>query len=117
VQLGADIDCIGRVDRAVTFLDVLDFSFFVHYKRGAVRELELIVQDAVLLRHLPRHVAKQREFHSDFFGERLIGRGSVDADPKYGGVFSVDLSGVDTSLVCLEFFRSTAGESKDIKRQ
>lgn len=117
MELGADVDRIGGVDCAVAFLDVLDFSFFVHDKRGAVCELELVVQDAVFFRHLPRHIAKQRELHSDFFCECLVGRGCVDADAKNGGVLSVDLSGVDTSLVCLKFFRSTASERKDVKRQ
>jgi hypothetical protein len=117
VQLGADIDRVRRVDRAVAFLNVLDLSLLIHNERGAVRKLELIVQDAVLLRDLPRHVAQQRKLHSDFLGEGLVGGRSVNADAKYRGVFQVDLAGVDTSLVCLKFFRSTTGKGKDVECQ
>jgi hypothetical protein len=66
---------------------------------------------------LPCHVAQKRKFHSDFFGERGVGGRSVNADTQDGGVFRVDLAGIDTRLVCLKFFRSTARESQNVERQ
>lgn len=117
VQLGADVDCVRRIDRAVSFLDVLDLSLLIHNKRRAVRKLKLIVQDAVFLRDLPGHIAQQRKLYSDFFGEGLVGGRSVNADAKYCGVFQVDLARVDTSLVCLKLLRSTTGEGKNVECQ
>jgi len=117
VHRGADIDGVGRIDGAVAFLDVLDLALFVDDKRGAVRKLELIVQDAIIFRDLPGHIAQQREFHADFFGEGLVGGGSIDADAEDFGVFQVDLARIDTRLVSLQLFRSTARKGKNVKRQ
>lgn len=115
MQIRADVDRIGRIDGAVAFLDVLNFALFVHDERGAIGKLKLVVQDAVVLRHLPRHVAQQREFHSDFFGEGLIGGRSVNTDAEDFRVFQVDLARVDTRLVCLKLLGSTAGEGQHVK--
>jgi hypothetical protein len=117
VQVGADVDRVRRVNRTVAFLYVLDLALLVHDKRGAAGKLRLLVQDAILLRHLPCHVAQKWKFDSDFFGERGVGRGSVNADTQDGCVFEVDLARVDTRLVCLKFFRSTTGEGKNVERQ
>jgi hypothetical protein len=66
---------------------------------------------------LAGHVAKQGKFDSDFFGEGLVGRGSVDADAEDRGFLEVDLAGIDTRLVCLQFLRSTTGKGKNVKGQ
>ena len=115
VQLGANIDRVCRIDCAVAFLDVLDLSFFIDDERGAIGKLKLIIQDAVLLGDLARHIAEKRKCDSDLFGECGVGGKSVDADSEYGGVLEVDLTRVDTRLVCLQLFRSTTGESKHVE--
>ena len=117
VQVGADVDGVGGINRAVAFLYVRDLALLVHDKRSAVGKLKLIVQDAVLFRDLARHVAQERELDTDFLGERGVGGRSVNADTQDGGVLRVDLAGVDTRLVCLKFLRSTAGEGKNVERQ
>jgi len=117
VHRGADVDGVGRIDRAVAFLDVLDLALLVDDKRGAVGKLKLVVQDAVFLRHLPRHVAQQRKFHSDFFGERLVGGRSVNADAKDFCIFQIDLARIDTRLVSLQLFRSAARKGQNVERQ
>ena len=80
-------------------------ALLIHDKGGATRKLSFRVQDSVRLRDFARHVAKKREFDTDLFGERGVGRGSINADAKHSGVFEVDLDGVDTRLVSLKFFR------------
>jgi hypothetical protein len=117
VQAGADVDRVGWVDRAVAFLYVLDLALFVDDKRGAVRKLKLVVQDAVLFRDLPRHVAQKRKFDPDFFRECFVRRRRINADSQDLRVFQIDLARVDTSLVSLQFFRSTTGEGKNVERQ
>jgi hypothetical protein len=92
VQIGADVDRICGVNRAVAFLYVLDPALLVDDKCGAIGELKLIVQDAVFFRDLPRHIAQQREFDSDFLGEGCVGGGSVNADSQDRGVFQIDLA-------------------------
>ena len=117
VQAGTDVDRVRRINRAVAFLYVLDLALLVDDKRGAVGKLKLVVQDAVVFRDLPRHVAQKREFDSDFLGERFVGRRSVNTDAQDLGVFQIDLARVDTRLVSLKFFRSTTGEGKNVERQ
>lgn len=117
MQASADVDGVRWVNRTITFLYVLDLALLVYDKRGAIGELHLLVQDAVFLRDLAGHVAKKRKLDSDFFGESGVGGGSIDADAKDRSILKVDLARVDTSLVCLKFFRSTPGEGKHVERQ
>lgn len=117
MQAGADVDRVCRVNRAVAFLYMLDLALLVDDKRGAVGKLELVVQDAVFFRDLPRHVAQKRKFDPDFFGECFVGRRSIDTDSQDLGVLQIDLARVDTRLVSLKFFRSTTGEGKNVERQ
>jgi hypothetical protein len=115
MQLGADVDRIRRINRAVAFLDVLDFALLVDDEGGAIGKLKLVIQNAVFLGNLTRHIAEERKCDSDLFGECCVGGESVDADSKYCGVLEVDLAGIDTRLVCLQFFRSTAGKGKHVE--
>jgi hypothetical protein len=117
VQAGADVDRVGWVNRAVAFLYMLDLALFVDDKRGAIRKLKLVVQDAILFRDLPRHIAQKRKFHPDFFGESFVRGRRINADSQDLRVFQIDLARVDTSLVSLKLFRSTTGEGKNIERQ
>lgn len=117
MQASADVDRVRRINRAVAFLYVLDLALFVDDKRGAIGKLKLVVEDAVLFRDLPRHVAQEREFDPDLFCESFVGRRSVNADAQDLGVFQIDLARVDTRLVSLQFFRSATGEGKNVERQ
>jgi hypothetical protein len=117
VKVGADVDRVCRVDGAVAFLYVLDLALLVDDEGGAIGKLKLVIQDAVLLRDLARHVAEERKFDANFFGEGGVGGRSVNADAKDGGVFRVDLAGIYTRLVSLKFLRSTLGEGKNVERQ
>jgi hypothetical protein len=95
---------------------MLYLALLVHDKSRAARKLSFLIQNSVSLRNFARHVAKKREFDSDLLGERGVGRGSINADAKYCGVFEVDLARVDTRLVSLKFFGSSTGEGKHVER-
>lgn len=116
MQVRTDVDRVRRVNRTATFLDMLDLALLVHDKGGATGKLGFFIQDSVSLGNFALHVAEERKFHSDFLGKRRVGRGSINADAEYGGVFQVDLARVDTSLVSLKFFGSTTSEGKDVER-
>jgi hypothetical protein len=117
VQAGANVDRIRWVNRTITFLHVLDLALLVHNKGGATSKLGLLIEDPVCFRNLTGHVTEKRKFHSDFFGERGVGRRSINADAEHRGVLGVDLARVNTSLVCLQFFGSTTGEGKHVECQ
>jgi hypothetical protein len=88
----ADVDRVSRIDSTAAFLDVLYLALLVHHEGGSAGKLSLIVEDPVILRHLPLHIAQQRKFHADLFRECRVGGRSVDADSKYRGVVEVDLA-------------------------
>jgi len=117
VQVRADVDRVGRVNRAATLLHVLDFALLVHDEGGAAGKLSLFIQDAIRLRDVALHVAQEREFDSYFLGKRGVGRRSINTDAEDGGVVEVDLARIDTRLVSLEFLRSTTGEGQYVERQ
>jgi hypothetical protein len=117
MEIRADVYRVGRVNGAATLLDMLNLAVLVHDKGGAAGKLSVFVQDTVCLGDFALHVAQEREFHADFLGKRVVGRGSINADAKYRGVIEVDLAGVDTRLVSLKLLRSTTGEGEYVKRQ
>ena len=117
MQVRTDVDRVRRVNRAATLLDMLNLALLVHDKGRAAGKLSLFIQDAVRLRDVALHVAQKREFHSDFLGKRAVGGRCINADAKDCGVVEVDLAGVDTRLVSLEFLRSATGKGKYVKRQ
>ena len=90
-----------RIDGALTLLNALDYARLVDYKGRAVRELLLIVQDAILFADLARHVAQQRELHAELLGELGIRVRAVNADAKNRGVVHVDFAVGDISLIRL----------------
>lgn len=115
MQIGANVDRVGRIDGAVAFLNVLYFPLLIDHEGCPAGELGLFVEDSISLRDFPLHVAQQGKFDSDLFREGGVGRWSVDADAKDFGVIQVDLSRVDTSLVSLKFLGSTGGESQNVE--
>jgi hypothetical protein len=119
VQSGANRDSAVGIHGAIALLDMLDFSFFVHDDGGALRPLIFSALDVIGLQNLVRgedfliHVAEQREGDPDLLGECGVGGGTVNADAEDHGVACFEFSHI--SLIGLEFFGSTAGESQHVK--
>src|SRR4029077_2527623 len=108
------------VDGAVALFDKLDDSLLVDNDVGAQGPLEGLVvdviplQDAVGFEHLFVHVAEERELDASLFGERGVGRRTIQANSKDFGISGVNLTGGDSSLDRLKLLRSTAGESENV---
>ena len=117
VQGGANRDGVGRIHGTAAFFHVLNLAFFIHNKRGAIGELHFLVEDAVILGDLAGHIGKKLVGNAQFFGEFLVRRRGVNADAKYSRIIQINLAIGDTSLVRLEFRRSTTGKGQHIKRQ
>src|SRR5437899_9680967 len=107
LQIGAQIDRVGRFDGSAAFGDLLNAALLIQDEGGAIGKLGFVIEDAVLLEDLALHVTQQRELHADLVGEFGVRGNGVDADADHRRVVEVDLAGVDTSLVSLEFLRST----------
>ena len=117
LQIGAQIDRIGRIDGPAAFGDLLNTALLIDDEGRAIGKLGFVIEDAVLLEDFTLHVTQQREFHADLIGEFGVGRNGVDADAQHRRIIEVDLASVDTSLVSLEFLRSTTGEGENEERQ
>src|SRR5207245_6878191 len=92
-------------------------ALLIQDEGGAIGKLGFVIEDAVLLEDLALHVTQQRELHADLVGEFGVGGNGVDADADHRRVVEVDLAGVDTSLVSLEFLRSTTCKGENVERQ
>jgi hypothetical protein len=86
VQIGADVDRIGRINRTAAFLNVLNLALLVYDEGGAACKLSFLVEDSVGLCDLALHIAQEWEFNSDFLGEGGVRGRSVNADAKNRGV-------------------------------
>jgi len=116
LQIGAQIDGVGRIDRSAAFGDLLNAALLIHHKRGAIGKLGVVIQDPVLLEDFALHVAQQREFYADLVGKFGVGGNGVDADAYDRRIIEVNLACVDTSLVSLEFLRSTTCKRENVER-
>src|ERR1700735_1977188 len=115
VQAGADGDGAVGVHGAVALLDVLDLPFFVDDDGGSLGPLKFSALHVVGLQDLVRgedffvHVAEEREGDANLLCESGVCGGTVDADTEDDCVTCFELGHI--SLIGLEFFGSTTGES------
>ena len=101
VQTGADGYRAIRIDCALALFHVLDDSVLIYYERGAISELLIFVQDAVILGDLAAHVAQERVAEPELLREFAVRGWTIDADAEYLGLFGIDLAAGDTILVRL----------------
>ena len=104
----------GWIDRCFVHVDVLDDTLFVDHEGGAIRESLLFVENPITLGDGALEVAEEWKFHSDLIGEHFVGGGTVNANPQDLRAILLELG--DISLIRLELFRSTTGESEHVKR-
>ena len=120
MQIGADREGVVGIDCGVAFFDVLDDAVFVDDDVGALGPLKGLIlhvvtfEDAVRAEHFFVHVAEEREFDVDLFGEGGVGGGRIHADAKDFRIGTVDFSCVDSRLDRLELFGSTTCEGEHI---
>ena len=110
------------VDGAVTSFDVPDDSVFVDDDVGAHGPLVslalhiVVFENAVGDEHFLVHVAEQRKFDIDLFGEGFVRCRTIHADAENRRVVGIDLARVDSRLDRLELLRSTPSEGQHIDR-
>ena len=114
-RAAARVGGAGRIESRGVLVDVEDLAVLPDDERHAVGNPGRLVEDAVF----PADVALgeiAQEGHGDvILGRKFpLRRDVVGADPKYLGVGAFEFR--NTSLVCLEFLRSTTGERGGVKR-
>ncbi len=103
----------GRIDRHVAFVDVLNKTVFVDYKRGAIAVAAFLIEDAILLHDGAFEVAEQRKGDANLLGKLAVSGNAVHTEAENLGIGRFEFG--DISLIRLHLFRSTAGESQHIK--
>jgi hypothetical protein len=105
----------GRVDSFVIDLHFDHFAALVNQVVDAARRSIFWIVETVLAGDVSAPVAQEREGNCDFLSPGLITEGAVHTYTQYLGVRSFQRFQV--LLEVLHLFRSTTGESKNIKRQ
>jgi len=104
-----------RIDRDVSFVDVLDDAVFVDHEGGAIAEALFFVEDAIIFDDRAFEIAEYRECDSELFGEFAVGGNAVDTHAEDLRVVGFELG--DISLIRLQFLRSTTGKRQYIDRE
>jgi len=113
-----DVTCFNDrrwIDRDVSFVDVLNDSFFIDHEGRAVSETLLFVEDAIVFDDSAFEITEYRERDSNLFGEFAVGGNAVYAHAENLRVGGVEFG--DISLIRLQLLRSTTGERQYINRQ
>ena len=71
-----------RIDRYITFIDVLDDPFLVYHEGGAISESLLLIENAIVFNDCPLKVAEEWKSNADLFGELTVGGNTVDTNTK-----------------------------------
>ena len=111
----ARVDNGGRIDRDVSFVDVLNDSVFIDHESSAISEALFFIEDAIVFDHSAFEITEYREGNSDLFCEFAVGGNTVNThaeDLRVGGFEFGDIS-----LIRLQLLRSTTGEREHINRQ
>ena len=111
----ARVDNGGRIDRDVSFIDVLNDSVFIDHKSCAISEALFFVEDAIVFDHSAFEITEYREGNSDLFCEFAVGGNTVNThaeDLRVGGFEFGDIS-----LIRLQLLRSTPGEGQYVNRK
>jgi hypothetical protein len=109
------VDDSRRIDRDVSFVDVLNDSFFIDYEGGAISKALFFVEDAIVFDDSAFEVAEYRESNSNLFCEFAVGGNAVNTHAEDLRVGSFEFG--DISLIRLQFLRSTTSESQYINRK
>lgn len=113
-----DVTCVNDrrwIDRDVSFVDVLNDSFFIDHEGSAISETLLFVEDAIVFDDSAFEITEYRESNSNLFGEFAIGGNAVDTHAENLCVGGFEFG--DISLIRLQFLRSTTSERQYINRQ
>ena len=108
--------CGGRwIDRHAAFIYVLNNSLLVDDECGSIAEALFFIKDSVIFDHRSLEITEQWKRYTDVLCKTAVGRNAVDADAEDLSLCSFEFS--DISLIRLQFFRSTTGESQHIEGQ
>jgi hypothetical protein len=105
----------GRIDRHVSFVNMLDDAFFIDQEGGAISKALLLVEDAIVFNDSAFEIAEDGKCNSELFCEFAVGGNAVDTHSEDLSLISFEFG--DISLIRLQFLRSTTGKGEHVDRQ
>ncbi len=79
-------DSGGRIDRHVSFVDVLNNALLIDHESRAISESLLFVEDTIVLNNSAFEVTEQRKRNTDLFCEFAVGGNTVYTQSENLGV-------------------------------
>ena len=98
-----------RIDRYVSFVDVLNDPVLIDYKRSTIPKALRLIENAVVPYHSSFEIAQQGKRDADVLRETFVGGNTIYTDAKNLRFHSFEFG--DISLIRLQLFRSTTGKS------
>jgi len=74
----ARFDSGRRIDCDVSFVNVLNDSFFIDHEGGAIAKALLLVKDTIVLDYSAFEITEERERNSKLLGKFAVGGNTVD---------------------------------------
>ena len=105
------VACFGgssRINRHISFIDVLNDAVFVDDKCGSIAEALLFIKNPVVFYNGSLEITEQWKSYTDVLRETPVGGNAIDADAENLSIRSFEFG--DISLIRLQFFRSTTGK-------
>jgi len=109
------VDHSRWIDRDVSFVDMLDDSFFIDHESRAISEALLFVKDTIVSNDSAFEITEDRESNSNLFGEFAVGGNTVNTHSENLRVGGFEFG--DSSLMRLACVRSTTGKRQYINCQ
>lgn len=103
----------SRINRYISFIDVLNDAVFVDDKCGSIAEALFFIENSVVFHDSSLEITEQWESDPDVLRETPVGRNAVDADAENLSIGSFEFC--DISLIRFQFLRSTTGKSQHIE--
>jgi hypothetical protein len=86
---------------------------FVNDESCAATDKPFLVEDTISLDHLPLDVAQQWECHPYVFLKAVVSGVAINTNADDLRITLLEIGNI--SLICLQLFRSTAGEGQDVE--
>ena len=94
------VACLGgrsRINRHITFVDVLNDAVFVDNECGSIAEALLFVKETIVFHNGPFEITEEWKGDADVLRETPVGRNTVDANTKHLSIGTFEFC--DISLI------------------
>ena len=103
----------GGIDRYVPFIDVLNDTVLIDYKRSTIPKALRFIENAVVPDYRSFEIAQQGKRDADVLREAFVGGNTIYTDAENLRFHSLEFG--DISLIRLQLLRSTTCKGQNVK--